>query len=141
MIKFPGSPPRTAHSVSLTDGRRGSSCRQLCQPCQAGPVGGGAGGFPGSTKDPALHPPALPPSPGDGRSLEPSLAGAGRLQRLEAARGTPPLSSASGLACQGPMPAGASGGFSGKSSGLTDQPKMRHTQTSSAPSPTHLAAR
>ena len=39
MIKFPGSPPRMVHSVSLTDGRRGSSCRQLCQLCQAGPVG------------------------------------------------------------------------------------------------------
>lgn len=50
MIKFPGSPLRTAHSVSLTDGRRGSSCRQVSFAKQG--QWGWSGGLPGEHKGP-----------------------------------------------------------------------------------------
>lgn len=138
MIKFPGSPPRPAHSVSLTDGRRDSSCRQLCQ---AAPVGV-AGGFLGSTKDPALPPPRPSLLPhGLGALLGSPLAEPdwAQLRWLEGAHRSLPLRSVSGLAWQGLMPGGHQGLRWGslwdQDLELTDQPESGQPQTSSAPSP------
>lgn len=140
MIKFPSSPPRTG-PLRLPDARpRGSSCRQHCQ---AGRWGwrGASWGAQRTLPCTSLAPRPPPPSSKGPEPLGPALCRARRsqLQGLAGAPWTPPLSSASGTACQGLLPSGCQqgadvGALWNQDSGHPDQPELGQTQTFSPPS-------
>lgn len=131
MIKFPSSPPRTG-PLRLPDERPSAL------PSGAG---GGGEGLPGEHRGPCpvtASPPAPAPSPRDGSPPSPPLAGleGSQLQGLEGAQWTPPLSSASGTACQGLLPSGCqqgpdAGALWNQDSGHPDRPELGQTQASS----------